>query len=185
MGFGKGLASTHLHQLHHVGVVQLLQDGDLLVDLFDGPFGLQAALRGSFGSTGWWAACGKGKDGVSGWERAPGVPRSSPTLKLLHHLRGKPACLISFFLERTFIACKRGKNKWDLGQTKDKMGLVGWGQHGAGQGVSGGDLSPIPPAPLRALGTCATHIVGVIVLIVGQLHHPIGALERGTARATS
>lgn len=29
------------------------------------------------------------------------------------HLRGKPACLISFFLERTFIAC-RGENWWGL-----------------------------------------------------------------------
>lgn len=67
-GFWKGLANAHLHQLHHVGVVQLLQDGNLLVDLFNGPFGLQAALGGSFGSAGWRAACGKGKDGVSSWE---------------------------------------------------------------------------------------------------------------------
>lgn len=40
---------------------------------------------------------------------------------------------------------------------------------------------PIPPASLRAPGLRATHIVGVIILIVGQLHHPVGALERGTA----
>lgn len=35
---------AHLHQLHHVGVVQLLQDGNFLVDLLDGPLGLHAAL---------------------------------------------------------------------------------------------------------------------------------------------
>lgn len=40
---------------------------------------------------------------------------------------------------------------------------------------------PIPPTSLQAPGLCATHIVGVIILIVGQLHHPVGALERGTA----
>lgn len=41
--------------------------------------------------------------------------------------------------------------------------------------------SPLPPALQWAPGLCATHIVGVIILVVGQLHHPIGALERGTA----
>lgn len=50
-----------------------------------------------------------------------------------------------------------------------------------GLGVSRGGSIPLPPALLWALGLCATHIVGVIILVVGQLHHPIGALERGTA----
>lgn len=68
VGFGRGLPGSHLHQLHHVGVVQLLEDGDLLVDLLDGPAGLHAALGGGFGPAGWWAACGKGKDGVLGQE---------------------------------------------------------------------------------------------------------------------
>lgn len=49
-------ARAYLHQLHHVGVVQLLQDGNLLVDLLDGPSGLQAALGSSFGSAGRRAA---------------------------------------------------------------------------------------------------------------------------------
>jgi len=35
---------AHLHELHHVGVVQLLQDGNLLINLLDGASGLQAAL---------------------------------------------------------------------------------------------------------------------------------------------
>lgn len=49
-------ASPHLHQLHHVGVVQLLEDGNLLVDLLDGPSGLQAALGSSLGPAGRRAA---------------------------------------------------------------------------------------------------------------------------------
>ena len=180
MGFRKGPAGAHLHQLHHIGVVQLLQDGDLLVDLLDGPFGLEAALGGSFGPAGRWAACREGKDGVSGWERAPGVPRPSPTLKLLHHLRGKPACLISFFLERTFIACKKGENREIWGKSTIKQG---WRDGASTESAEG--THPHPTAPLQALGTCITHIVGVIVLIVSQLHHPVGALERGTAMGTS
>lgn len=56
------------------------------------------------------------------------------------------------------------------------MGLA-WSRAGSQQ--RGSIL--IPLASLWALGTCTTHIVGVIVLIVGQLHHPIGALERDKA----
>lgn len=103
------MASTYLHQLHHVGMVQLLQDGNLLVDLFNGSSGLQAALRRSFGPAGRRAAWGKGKD-ASSWEQSPRITKISPTQKAFCHLRGKPACLISFFFERTFIACKRGTN---------------------------------------------------------------------------
>lgn len=49
---------------------------------------------------------------------------------------------------------------------------------GMEQRVSRGDPSP---SHCPAVGLCATHIVGVIILVVGQLHHPIGALQRGTA----
>lgn len=42
---------THLHQFDHIGVVQLLQDSDLLVDSFQGTFGLGEAFRGSFGAS--------------------------------------------------------------------------------------------------------------------------------------
>lgn len=56
------------------------------------------------------------------------------------------------------------------------MGLAG-----SGAGSQWRGSIPIPPASLRAPGLCATHIVGVIILVVGQLHHPVGALERGTA----
>lgn len=103
----------------------------------------------------------------------PRIP-NSPTQKASCHLRGKPACLISFFFERTFIACKRGTNV-EFGQVKIKCGW--W--DGAGSQQRGS--IPLPAVLLQTLGLRATHIVGVIILVVGQLHHPIGALESGTA----
>lgn len=42
-----------------------------------------------------------------------------------------------------------------------------------------GRSMPVPvPFLTYALGSSTTHIVGVVVLVVGQLHHSIGALER-------
>lgn len=74
------------------------------------------------------------------------------------------------------MPARAGKKMWDLGQIKDKFGLVGWGWHGVGQEVMGG-ICPHPTHPTMRSGDRTTHIVSVIVLIVGQLHHAVGALK--------
>lgn len=46
------VSPPHLHQLHHVGVVQLLEDGNFLVHLLNGAPGLDAAPGGWPGPSG-------------------------------------------------------------------------------------------------------------------------------------
>ena len=52
----------HLYQLHHVGMIQLFEDSNLLVHLLDGAPGLDAAPWGWASSSWWGATCRKHKE---------------------------------------------------------------------------------------------------------------------------
>lgn len=58
--------TTNLHQLDHVRVVQFLQDGDLLVDSFQGTLDLREAFRCCFSSS----------RGGASWQPSEGRMRS-------------------------------------------------------------------------------------------------------------
>ncbi len=61
--------STHLHKFNHVRVIKLLEDGYLLVNTLQRPFGLRGALRGQFYPTRRRSACLNHTRGnhVKGW----------------------------------------------------------------------------------------------------------------------
>uniref|UniRef100_A0A8C9T4Y0 Uncharacterized protein n=1 Tax=Scleropages formosus TaxID=113540 RepID=A0A8C9T4Y0_SCLFO len=44
--------ASHLHELHHIRMVEFLQDGDLLVNSFQGPLGLGRAFGSPSGPSG-------------------------------------------------------------------------------------------------------------------------------------
>lgn len=119
-----------------------------------------------------------GKEKMGCWvgNEPPWSPKHPPPRSFCATYGGNPLVSSASFWREPSLPARGEKKMWDLGQIKDKSGLVGWGWHGMGQGVSRGSV-PIPPTPLCAPGTHTTHIVSVIVLVVGQLHHTVGALK--------
>lgn len=51
------LQLPYLHQFHDVRMIEFFQDGNLLVHLLDGPFGLAEAFQGGLGATRRGTAC--------------------------------------------------------------------------------------------------------------------------------
>lgn len=106
---------THLHQFHHIRMVELLEDGDLLVHPLQGAFGLRGTLRSTAGPSGRRSSytCRnvhlRLPSLTAQVHTHPYSPIRSPHRAghLLYgtHLLGKPACRIKRFLDRTFIAC--------------------------------------------------------------------------------
>lgn len=120
---------TYFYQLHHIRMVQLFQDGNLLIHSLQGSFRRSRTLRSSFGSS-WWRSPWWWRRGGSAREEKekewPCVFWPISDLFLCHcgnikhcalccvdhlvlaaDLRGNPACLISLFLDKTFIAYRR------------------------------------------------------------------------------
>uniref|UniRef100_A0AAQ4S3T5 Uncharacterized protein n=1 Tax=Gasterosteus aculeatus aculeatus TaxID=481459 RepID=A0AAQ4S3T5_GASAC len=98
---------------HHVRVVQLFQDGNLLVHPLQGPFELRGTLRVCLGSARGGSPCPR-RERERETQCACAFGTDERRTGRLNHLppapdlRGKPACLISRFLDNTFIAY-RGK----------------------------------------------------------------------------
>lgn len=85
------------------------------------------------------------------------------------HLRGKPACRIRRFLDRTFIAC------WDMDMREtDKAIRAGTLQYTLGNTLFIQDVCTLFLE--RRVEVHRTHVVGVVVFIVGQFYNSVGPL---------
>lgn len=82
--------STHLHKLNHIRVIKLLEDGYLLVNTLQRPFGLRGALRGQSCPTRRRSACLNQQRGnhVKGWSirRSASWWKCAPNLTHIHSI---------------------------------------------------------------------------------------------------